>query len=253
MDAIVQLIRNAMCCVKDLNLFAESLPNLYDPEYTSKFYTFPTPFMSKTTPLEFLICISQLYACISCTISGYNLIFGGGILKLKRLTRVSDLVHKKRLDKAGSKKKDDDKDDKADKDDAIVNQVVATSVMKEANGALRNVFVGICVLPIGMSFFWLFCNSLHITEAGWVGGLPALIHALTVMEIALVPLLYFMLKDASSALKKAVDIHAMAEKISRKKKKDVAPSGDGCGRELSWINLDSYSLIVDSGLSSKHL
>mmetsp|Transcript_15529 Transcript_15529/g.22625 ORF Transcript_15529/g.22625 Transcript_15529/m.22625 type:complete len:395 (-) Transcript_15529:39-1223(-) len=245
MDAIVQLIRNAMCCVKDLNLFAESLPNLYDPEYTSKFYTFPTPFMSKTTPLEFLICISQLYACISCTISGYNLIFGGGILKLKRLTRVSDLVHKKRLDKAGSKKKDDDKDDKADKDDAIVNQVVATSVMKEANGALRNVFVGICVLPIGMSFFWLFCNSLHITEAGWVGGLPALIHALTVMEIALVPLLYFMLKDASSALRKAVDIRAMVEKFSEKKNKDVAPSGG----ELSWINLDSYSLIVDSGWS----
>uniref|UniRef100_A0A7S3VCM1 Uncharacterized protein n=1 Tax=Chaetoceros debilis TaxID=122233 RepID=A0A7S3VCM1_9STRA len=245
MDAIVQLIRNAMCCVKDLNLFAESLPNLYDPEYTSKFYTFPTPFMSKTTPLEFLICISQLYACISCTISGYNLIFGGGILKLKRLTRVSDLVHKKRLDKAGSKKKDDDKDDKADKDDAIVNQAVATSVMKEANGALRNVFVGICVLPIGMSFFWLFCNSLHITEAGWVGGLPALIHALTVMEIALVPLLYFMLKDASSALRKAVDIRAMVEKFSEKKNKDVAPSGG----ELSWINLDSYSLIVDSGWS----
>lgn len=249
MDAIVQLIRNAMCCVKDLNLFAESLPNLYDPEYTSKFYTFPTPFMSKTTPLEFLICISQLYACISCTISGYNLIFGGGILKLKRLTRVSDLVHKKRLDKAsaGSKKKDDDKDDKADKDDAIVNQVVATSVMKEANGALRNTFVGICVLPIGISFFWLFCNSLHITEAGWVGGLPALIHALTVMEIALVPLLYFMLKDASSALKKAVDIRAMVEKFSGKKNKDVAPSGSA--GELSWINLESYSLIVDSGWS----
>ena len=126
--------------------------------------------------------------------------------------------------------------------------------MKEANGALRNPFVGICVLPIGISFFWHFHNnSLHITEAGWVGGLPALIHALTVMEIALVPLLYFMLKDASSALKKAVDICAMVEKISRKKKKDVAPSGDGCGRELSWINLDSYSLIVDSGLSSEHL
>ena len=47
----------------------------------------------------------------------------------------------------------------------------------------------------------------------------ALIHALTVMEIALVPLLYFMLKDASSALKKVVDIRAMVEKISRKKKK----------------------------------
>lgn len=244
MDAIVQLIRNAMCCVKDLNLFADSLPNLYDPKYTSKFYTFPTPFMSKTTPLEFLICISQLYACISCTISGYNLIFGGGILKLKRLTRVSDLLHKKRVDKAGSKKKDDDKDNE-NRDDAIVSQVVATSVMKEANGALRNTFVGICVLPIGISFFWLFCNSLHITEAGWVGGLPALIHALTVMEIALVPLLYFMLKDASSALKKAVDIRAMVEKFSGKKNKDVTPTSG----ELSWINLNSYSLIIDSGWS----
>jgi len=90
--------------------------------------------------------------------------------------------------------------------------------MKEVNGALRNAFVGICVLlPIGISFFWLFrYKSLHITEAEWVGSLPALSHALTVMKIALVPLLYFTLKDASSALKKAVDIRAMVEKISRR-------------------------------------
>ena len=63
---------------------------------------------------------------------------------------------------------------------------------------------GCCVLPLWIAFFWLFANSLHITTAaGWIGGLPLLIHALTVMEVALLPLLYFMTKDANTALRKA--------------------------------------------------
>mmetsp|Transcript_45753 Transcript_45753/g.67541 ORF Transcript_45753/g.67541 Transcript_45753/m.67541 type:complete len:380 (-) Transcript_45753:136-1275(-) len=229
MDAIVQLIRNAMCCVKDLELFADT--PLHDPNFTSKFYVFPSPYMSKTTPLELLISISQLYACVSCSISGFKLI-SSSILKSQRLVRVTDLLKK---NKRPEKKKDDDKDANVA---ATVNELVAASVANEAISAQKNTLVGICVLPIGLAFFWLFANSLHITEAGWIGGLPALIHALVIMEIALVPLLYFMLKDAAEALRKSADIRALAENFDGKKRKDV---------KETWINLDTYSLIVQSG------
>jgi hypothetical protein len=214
MDAVVQLIRNTLCCVKDLNFFSESF--LYDPSQTAKFYVFPAPHLSLTTPLELLISISQLYACISCSISGYNLIFGQGVFKLRNLNGTADVLKAKFNDIP-----------------APANIIIRDSIMAEADSAMRCTMTGCCVLPLGIAFFWLFANSLHITAAGWIGGLPLLIHALTVMEVALLPLLYFMIKDANAALRKAKKIIGLAEKLSTKREKD-----DG-----AWLTLETFSML----------
>merc|ERR550539_1021993 len=107
---------------------------------------------------------------------------------------------------------------------------IRQSIMNEAKAALRNTFVGICVLSIGVSFFWLFGNSLHVTAAGWIGGLPALIHALTVMEVALMPLLYLMIKDAGRSISKAANIEAFLKKFGGGKSQEEK-NGD------SWLDL----------------
>lgn len=227
MDAIVQLVRNAMCCVKDLQLFDDTF--LYDPAYLAKFYRFPSPYMSKTTPLELFISLSQLYAAISCTRSGLKLIFTEGILKLKRLGRVAELLTQYPLSK------DDDKDKAKDKK-KVTKAIVYDSLIHEANSAFRNTMIGICVLPIGIAFFWLFANSLHITEAGTIGGLPALIHALTVMEIALLPLLYFMIKDGIAGIRKGSRIRTLTGKFVGKKQKDLSAE--------NWLSFETYTLIV---------
>jgi hypothetical protein len=111
---------------------------------------------------------------------------------------------------------------------------VKNGILNEASSALRDTMVGICVLSIGVSFFWLFGNSLHITGAGWIGGLPALIHALTVMEVALAPLLYLMLKDAARSISKAAKVQAFVEKYTKTK----PDKGDD-----SWLDLETFTLL----------
>ncbi len=218
MDAIVQLIRNALCCVKDLNLFTSTI--LHDPNHTAKYYKFPSPHLNQTTPLELLISVTQLYACLSCSISGFKLLKNKGLLKLQNLTRIADAM------------KDKYKDIKSKK----VATLIQESIMGEARSALRNTMVGICVMSIGVSFFWLFANSLHVTAVGWIGGLPALIHALTVMEVALVPLLYLMIKDAGRGISKAAHIEAFLTKFGDEK--NQADKNDD-----SWLDLETFMLI----------
>ncbi len=163
------------------------------------------------------------------------MIVNSGIFKLKRLSRVSDLLQEK--------KKEEDKKEKGKDVDtrAIVNQVAVASIMNEANVALRSTFVGVCVLPIGIAFFWYFANSLHVTEAGWIGGLPALVNATIVMEVALIPLLVFMIKDAAANFQKAKKLRGMVKEYSDKKCKDVAKDMQ------QFLTLDAYTLLVIKG------
>lgn len=184
MDAVVQLIRNALCCCKDLSVFEGTV--LHDAATTRRFIggILPGP-MDKTTPLEFLIFITQLYACVSCTRSGYSLLTTS-TGKLRRILRMVQL----RLYSPST-------------DWSQADRIVNESLLKEAKFALRSAFIGFLVFPLGIAFFWLTANSLHVTETNWIGGLPALIYALVVMEIALVPLLYFMIVDGFEMLAKS--------------------------------------------------
>jgi hypothetical protein len=190
MDAIVQLLRNAMCCVKDLKLLQTTL--LWDPNYTMQYYDFPAP-LNQTTPLEALISVTQAIACYSTTRQGYKmLVTSWG--KIRRIERL--------LDVRGPMKTDADR-------------LVNASLVKESMFALRSLFIGFNVLCIGICFFWLVGNSWHVTETDWIGGIQAVIHALTVMEVCLLPLLYFMWKDAVEQFSKAIRMELLASKMKK--------------------------------------
>lgn len=184
MDAVVQLIRNALCCCKDLRLLEGTF--LYDAATTRHLIgdNLPDP-MDKTTPLEMLISLTQFYACVSCSKSGFTLLTTS-IGKLRRIVRIVE----GRLSSSN-------------RDWSQADRIVNESLFKEAKFALRSALIGSLVFPIGIAFFWLTANSWHVTETDWIGGLQALIYALIVMEIALAPLLYFMLIDGFEMIAKS--------------------------------------------------
>ena len=191
MDAYVQFIRNALCCIKDLNLFPNSMIHdntytkfIFESDYTSK--VFPTEPMNKTTPLELFISITQLYACLSLMYSGYTLVN----ISLGKLQRIYRLVQQRANDK-----KEEKSSSQQQQVDVLANYLINQSLLKESNFAIRSIFIGCMVFPIGVGFFWLFMNSLHISETNWFGGVAAVIHSLEVMEICLIPLLYYMIID----------------------------------------------------------
>lgn len=204
MDSIVQLIRNALCCIKDLNIFGDSV--LYDSTVTNTILKSFLPEMelkepfNRTTPLELIISVTQLYACLSCTYGGSKLCWTS-VGKLKRI--VSLLEHRligsnsaSASASASSEGSSASSSNTSNKNSTTASKLINESLIKEAKLAMKNIFIGLCVTPIGIAFFWLFGNSLHVTEAGTIGGLTALIDALTVMEICMLPLLYYMIIDA---------------------------------------------------------
>jgi hypothetical protein len=186
MDAIVQLIRNGLCCIKDLDLLRLSVPVLYDAEVTQQYLTpwlgrpLPEP-LDQTTPLEVMISICQLYAFSSLTRSGWTML----TTSLGKFYRIDRLIQTR-----GPYKSDADR-------------LVNASLVKEGKYAIRSMFIGLLVTLIGTSFFWLAANSWHVTETDWIGGVSALIHALTVAEICLLVLLYYMWVDAGEQWRKA--------------------------------------------------
>ncbi|KAL7459238.1 hypothetical protein ACHAWC_010917, partial [Mediolabrus comicus] len=204
MDAIVQFLRNALCTVKNFNVLGDSF--LYDPNVTARYYNFPPP-LDQTTPLEILISFTQLYALITVSISGYKLFANSGVKKLQLISRLVSV----------QVERNDDDDVKKDKNEVVARRIVTESLLEESDVAIRSFFVGVNVFAIGISFFWLVANSYHITSTNWIGGVAGLINALTVAEIALLVLLYYMIKDARKAMRKASEMKKFASKISKSK------------------------------------
>jgi hypothetical protein len=86
MNAAVQFIRNALCCIKDLEWYRDSV--LYDAKYlrTVHGYDYP-PYTEKTTPLEALISMVQMYVFITGVPSALSLLWYS-IGKLQRIQRI---------------------------------------------------------------------------------------------------------------------------------------------------------------------
>jgi hypothetical protein len=224
MDAVVQFVRNALCTVKNFSLLSDTF--LYDPKVTAQYYTFPSP-LDQTTPLEILISVTQFYAFVSVTRSGFGLLSRGGVKKLHLIQRLMNIKAK-----TGKEETKKSKDDKAKSvSESVARRLVIESLMKEGDAAARSTFIGVNVLAIGIAFFWLFANSYHVTSTDWIGGIVGLIHALTVMEVALVFLLYYMLKDATSWIRKSFQMKEFAKKVS--------PS------QIEKITVEQYSWMVD--------
>eukprot|EP00586_Coscinodiscus_wailesii_P003007 CAMPEP_0172483642 /NCGR_PEP_ID=MMETSP1066-20121228/10687_1 /TAXON_ID=671091 /ORGANISM="Coscinodiscus wailesii, Strain CCMP2513" /LENGTH=369 /DNA_ID=CAMNT_0013247615 /DNA_START=72 /DNA_END=1181 /DNA_ORIENTATION=+ len=176
MDAIVQLIRNGLCCIKDLNLFNDTI--LYD----SSRVNLPSP-LHETTPLEVLIGITQFYAFASLSLSGFQLLTRSFAkwTTLSRINTVATTMEPKLGTSRNGRK---------------AASICRAHIGQAARTARHDGIQGLCVLGIGLSFFWLCANSFHVTSAGWIGGLPGLIHALTVAESGLFVLLYYMMRGA---------------------------------------------------------
>lgn len=189
MDALVQFIRNALCCVKDLGWFRTT--ELWDATIPSRYYDFPAP-LNKTTPLEVIISVTQLYACLSNARNGIRLALRNSA-KFQRIERLLMLREPVRSD---------------------ADRIVNASLVKEGMAAIRGLVVGMLVFFIGISFFWLFANSWHITETTWIGGVEGLVHALSVMEACLLPLLFLMYRDGIDYGKQAVHCRRVAEQLS---------------------------------------
>jgi len=188
MDAWVQLIRNALCCIKDLSLFKDTF--LYDPSYVLQYYVFPPP-LDQTTPLEVLIALAQLYVVLVTSRQGILLVLNS-LGKFRRIEYILNVIQKQPTTTTPEK-------------------IVHASLLKEGFFALRFAFVGILVFFIGLGFFWLFANSFHVTETDWIGGVTGVVYALIVLEVCLVPLLYYMIVDGMEQHKKAKDIETVAQ------------------------------------------
>lgn len=224
MDAIVQLIRNALCCCKDLGIFEGTF--IHDAKTTQDFIgDYLIEPMDKTTPLEIAISITQFYACVSLAKSGFTLLMSS-LGKLRRIVRIIE-------NRLG------DTPQGWGPEDRIVNE----SLFKEAKYAMRSTLIGFLIFPLGVAFFWLTANSWHVTETNWIGGLQALIYALIVMEIALAPLLYFMIVDGFEMLAKS------------RRCKELMDSIDGGKLSASGISIAQYESMTgwvpfwDAGVS----
>ena len=220
MDATVQLLRNALCTLKNFNILSQTF--LYDPSVTAQYYTFPSP-LDQTTPLEILISITQFYAFVSVSLAGYKMVTRGGIGKLKLIQRLMNTL--------STNGNDEKKKKKQSVNDTVAHRLLVESLIQEGDAATRSTFVGVNVLAIGICFFWLFANSYHVTSTNWIGGIYGLIHALTIMEVCLVFLLYYMVKDASSWVRKSFQMKAFA--------KNVVSS------DIENITLEQYQWMVD--------
>lgn len=221
MDAVVQFIRNALCCCKDLSIFEGTI--LHDAGITRQLigHLIPQP-LDKTTPLEVMISITQCYACLSCCRSGYGLMTNS-LGKLKRIVKLVET----RLTVSPSSSSSSQGWSNAER---LVNE----SLLQNGKSAVRNTFIGSLVLPIGISFFWLMCNSWHVTETDWIGGVAGLIYALIVMEIALVPLLYFMISDGYEKLALSTRCQDLLETINAGKLKAEDMTLERYGNMTAW-------------------
>jgi hypothetical protein len=190
LDATVQFLRQGLCCIEDLELFQSSV--LWDSSYTTIYYAFPEP-LNKTTPLEALISCLDLHAFFSLTQQGWTTM----IASYEKIGRINRLINFR-----GPVKSEADR-------------LVDASLDKEMKFAIRSLFIGVLVMFIGLSFFWLIGNSWHVTETEWIGGIQALINASTAMEVCLLPLLYYMWKDAGEQFAKAARMELLACRMKK--------------------------------------
>jgi hypothetical protein len=192
MNAAVQFVRNALCCIKDLEIYRDSV--LYDAKYLRSVhgYDYP-PYTDKTTPLEALISIAQFYVFATGVPAALSLIW----LSVGKLQRIQRLLERKNRSASGGGIQ------------MAVEKLLLQSLLQEATTALKSVAIGFNLFFISAAFLWLAANSWHVTETAEIlGGLPALIHALTVMNICLTPLLYYMYQDANRMIRRGKTLEA---------------------------------------------
>ena len=192
--ALVQLIRNFLCCLKDLSYGSHSpdhyLSWLYDNTITNTFLTdwlYISPQLiieplNHTTPLEGFISMAQFYVVITGVPESIQK-FRCSYRTMQRSFQLIDIRNTTTLTTTKGVT-------------SHAERLIHASLIQEAYSSIRSMFVSFNCFFISVAFIWLSANSWHITKTDWMGGTPALIHALTIMNICLTPLLYYMYTDA---------------------------------------------------------
>lgn len=227
MDSIVQLIRNALCVCKDLELLRNTF--LWDNKILNIYYKFKTPY-NQTTPLECLISISQAYVIYSGVPSSIHMI----ILNYNKLQRIQNLMKINSKEQAVIMSND------------IVSRLMDSSLYNEGLKCIRNIFIGFNCFCIAISFIWLAGNSWHITETNIIGGIQGLIHALTVMNICLTPILYYMYIDSINHFN-----HISKMKIFIKQLQDSIRNNNKSTIDITDMNVSKLDLLLSVASSSK--
>jgi hypothetical protein len=201
LNAIVQFIRNFLCCIKDTSYGhneSHILFSLYNSTLTNQWIMtlFNIQLMEPlnlTTPLEVFISIAQFY--VVCT--GVPDAISGYIQSSKQMNRIYRLIQSRESTVVKSH----------------AERLIHASLIQEAKMAIRSMIVAFSCFFISAAFIWLSANSWHITQTDWIGGLPALIQALLVMNICLMPLLYYMFTDSRDYFAKAKRIRLFCSKL----------------------------------------
>ena len=89
---------------------------------------------------------------------------------------------------------------------------LSTSLSEQKSKLNRDLVESCACLVIGPCFIWLAANSLHVTETPYIGGIDGVILALIFMELALLPLLYFMKTDATTEREAGSSMMDLADK-----------------------------------------
>jgi hypothetical protein len=200
-NAIIQFIRNFLCCIKDTsygNAESHFLFWLYNATLTNQWIKtlFQVQLMEPlnlTTPLEVLISIAQFY--VVCT--GVPDAISCYIQSSQQMNRAYRLIQSRQSTVVKSHSE----------------RLVHASLIQEAKVAIRSMIVAFSCFFISVAFIWLSANSWHITQTDWIGGLPALIQALLIMNICLMPLLYYMYTDSMEYFSKAQRIRLFCSKL----------------------------------------
>jgi hypothetical protein len=279
LDAPVQLVRNFLCCIKDLAIFDTTW--LYNPEYTIYFlphewilwgslyealmgksgyaiWDLQQQYPFQTTPLELFIGYSQLFACLSCSYTGIR----NGIACYQQLSRIQRLLKMTALyyyeinsdessAETGKKKKKSGAAPNPTEShlSKAVQRLMMDSLQHTGDLARRQLLVNLfCITPIGIAFFWLVANSWHFSYAAnnILNGVPGIIHALSVMEMALVPLLQCMWSDASNYGLKAKQIQVLLSKLQQSIGGSATSAGESSGSPLqpTALNIQSFSTLT---------
>jgi hypothetical protein len=206
LNAIVQFIRNFLCCIKDISYGSQ--PNdkyyhyvswLYDTNITNQYihdYLHIQQLIEPlyyTTPLEAFISIAQLYVVVT----GVPESIQRFIYSYQQMNRSLHLIQTRQKN-------------------IITNhaeRLIHVSLLHEAYYCIRSMIIAFNCFFICISFIWLSANSWHITNTNWIGGLPALIHALTVMNICLLPILYYMYQDSLEYFRNAKRIQTFHQQL----------------------------------------
>jgi len=253
-DVFIQLIRNGLCCIKDFYFLKIYLPNIYNKLHILNYYPFIyISHVEKTTFMDFIISLTQLFGCIYYIWKGYFLITSNGFLKLMKLNRFKYLRMKYIANKAiRAKYINKERNDKVNKENDTSNntkinnpifseseissdQIICHYIIKEADSAFQNTIIGISYTVTGIGFFWLAVNSLHITKTDCIGGYPSFIHYLILMKLALSLRLYYMIQNGNK--KSATSKRMKLFSIELKSKSGIKRLENIDSYHFSWLHI----------------